>query len=64
MSPGVWLLALAFVLAGAAVLWDHRHPRRGACAACSTDQHLRCHPVTPPDLPGERGCCCGQLVPL
>jgi hypothetical protein len=30
---------------------------------CAAGAHLRCRPQTPPDLPGERGCCCGALVP-
>jgi hypothetical protein len=63
--PGVLLwLALALGVV-ALVLEAHDRRARGlGCRPCGDDNHEGCRPVTPPDLPGERGCCCGQLVPL
>jgi hypothetical protein len=64
VSPGLWLLAGSFLLLLAAGLVERHQRQRRPCRPCTTDRHERCRPVTPPDLPGERGCCCGQLVPL
>lgn len=57
----LWLAMLAglayLLLARRAVV------RAASCQPCGAGRHHDCHPTTPPDLPGERGCCCGQLVP-